>query len=46
MKLFRKLTHTLNECKYHIVTCPKYRYRIFEGDVAEYTKQKIYQLCR
>ncbi len=46
MSRFRKLTHTIYECKYHIVICPKYRYRIFEGDIAEYTRQKLYQLCR
>jgi putative transposase len=46
MSRFRKLTHTIYECKYHIVICPKYRYRIFEGEVAEYTRQKLYQLCR
>jgi len=46
MNRFRKLSHTIYECKYHIVICPKYRYRIFEGDIAEYTRQKLYQLCR
>lgn len=45
MNRFRKLTHTIYECKYHIVICPKYRHRIFEGDVAEYTRQKLYHLC-
>jgi len=45
MKRFRKLTHTIYECKYHIVICPKYRHRIFEGEIAEYTREKIYQLC-
>jgi len=46
MNRFRKLSHTIYECKYHIVICPKYRYKIFEGDIAEYTRQKLYQLCR
>jgi len=44
-KRFKKLSHTLYECKYHIVFCPKYRFRIFEGDIAEYTRQQIYKLC-
>lgn len=43
---FRKLSHSIYECKYHIVFCPKYRYRIFKEDVAEYTKQQIYRLCQ
>jgi hypothetical protein len=25
---FKRLSHTLYECKYHIVFCPKYRHRI------------------
>ena len=43
---FKRLTHSIYECKYHIVFCPKYRYRIFKDDVAEYTKQQIYRLCQ
>lgn len=42
---FKKLSHTLYECKYHIVFCPKYRYRILEGEVGEYVKREIYRLC-
>ena len=26
--------------------CPKYRYRIFKDDVAEYVKQQIYVICQ
>ena len=44
-KRFRKLAHSIYECKYHIVFCPKYRYRILKDDIAEYTKQEIYRLC-
>ena len=43
---FRRLSHTLYECKYHVVFCPKYRHRIFKGEIGEYVKQQIYQLCR
>ncbi len=43
---FRKLSHSIYECKYHVVFCPKYRFRIFKGEVAEYVTQKIYKLCR
>ena len=45
-KRFRKLAHSLYECKYHIVFCPKYRYRILQDEVGEYVKQEIYQLLR
>ena len=46
MKRFKRLSHSIYECKYHIVFCPKYRYRIFMDDIAEYARQQIYQLCR
>ena len=42
---FKKLSHTLYECKYHIVFCPKYRFRIFKDDIREYSCQQIYWLC-
>ena len=45
-KRFKKLSHTLYECKYHIVYCPKYRYQIFKDEIAEYSKGQIYLLCR
>ena len=43
-KRFRRLSHTLYECKYHLVFCPKYRYRIFRDEVAHYTAQQIQRL--
>jgi putative transposase len=43
---FKKLSHSLYECKYHIVFCPKYRLRILSGEVGEYVRQQIYSLCR
>jgi putative transposase len=45
-KRFRKLAHSLYECKYHVVFCPKYRYRILTGEVAEYVRQQIYLLVK
>ena len=42
---FKRLSHSLYECKYHIVFCPKYRYRILKDEIGEYAKQQIYQLC-
>lgn len=42
---FRKLAHSLYECKYHIVFCPKYRYKILQKAVATYLKEQIYRLC-
>ena len=35
MSRFRKLSHTIWHCQYHIVWTPKYRFRILSGSVAE-----------
>lgn len=43
---FKKLSHSIYECKYHIIFCPKYRYRILKDEIAEYVKQQIYHLSQ
>ena len=43
---FQKLSHSVFECKYHLVFCPKYRYRIFKGELAEYSEREIYLLIK
>jgi len=35
MSRFRKLSHSLWHCQYHIVWCPKYRYRVLKDHVKE-----------
>ena len=35
MSRFRKLSHTIWHCHYHIVWVPKYRFRILTGNVKE-----------
>ncbi|MBM4066762.1 MAG: IS200/IS605 family transposase [Planctomycetes bacterium] len=35
MSRFRKLSHTIWHCQYHILWTPKYRLRILTGQVAE-----------
>jgi len=42
---FKKLAHSLYECKYHVVFCPKYRYKILQAEVRQYVVQQIYRLC-
>ena len=42
---WRKLSHSLYECKYHVVFCPKYRFRILRGEVGEYVHREIHTLC-
>ena len=46
MSRFKKLSHTIYECKYHVVICPKYWHRIFKGEIGEYARQEIYVLCK
>ena len=42
---FKKLSHSIYQCKYPIVFCPKYRYRVWVGEIGAYTKREIYRLC-
>ena len=42
----KKLAHSVYECKYHIVFCPKYRYKILQADVANFVTEQIYHLCK
>ena len=46
MRRFKKLSHTIYECKYHIVFCPKYRFKILKDEIAEYSRQQLYFLCK
>ena len=41
MSRFRKLSHTIWHCHYHIVWTPKYRYRILTGEVEQEVEQCI-----
>ena len=43
---FQRLSHSLYECKYHVVFCPKYRFHILKDEVGEYVRQQIYSLCK
>jgi putative transposase len=42
---FRKLSHTIWHCQYHIVWVPKYRYRILHGPVKEAAESGIMAIC-
>ena len=45
MSDFKKIAHAVWECKYHVVWCPKYRFRILKGEVANSARDIIRQLC-
>ena len=44
MSRFKKLAHAVWECKYHVVWCPKYRFRILSGEVGRSIREIIRQL--
>jgi putative transposase len=35
MSRFKRLSHTIRHCEYHIVWVPKYRYRVLQGKIKE-----------
>jgi putative transposase len=45
MGKYRKLSHVVYQCNYHIVWVPKYRYRILTGAVGEMVEKDIRTLC-
>jgi putative transposase len=45
MSSFRKLSHTLWHCQYHLVWTPKYRFRILTGHVGEEVGRCIRAFC-
>ena len=42
---YRKLSHVVYQCNYHIVWVPKYRFRILTGAVKELIEHDIHVLC-
>jgi putative transposase len=42
---FKKLAHAVWECKYHIVWCPKYRFKILTGALGRSVREILRQLC-
>lgn len=45
MGRWRKQSHVLWQCTYHIVWCPKYRFRILTGDVGTFVERTIRSMC-
>ena len=45
MPHFKKLSHTLYNCKYHVVWCPKYRFKEMRGDIRLYVRDVLRRLC-
>ena len=45
MSKYKKLSHVVFKCDYHIVWVPKYRFRVMTGVVKELIEQDIKLLC-
>ncbi|WP_430812394.1 MULTISPECIES: IS200/IS605 family transposase [unclassified Carboxylicivirga] len=43
MSRFKKLSHSVWYCNYHIVWTPKYRYRILKGEIKADIERSIHQ---
>lgn len=43
---YKKLSHVVFKCDYHIVWTPKYRYRVLFGEVRELVERDIEMLCQ
>lgn len=44
MSEYKKLSHTIWNCTYHIVFCPKYRFKIFSGTTEVLVRNQLYRL--
>ncbi len=44
-KEYKRLSHSIWLCKYHIVFCPKYRFHVLEGKVEVKVRNELYKLC-
>ena len=42
---YKKLSHVIYKCDYHIVWTPKYRYKVLFGEVKQLVEQDIKMLC-
>ena len=45
MSRFRRLSHTIWHCQYHIIWVPKYRFRVLIGAVGEAVASGIQAIC-
>lgn len=45
MGKYRKQSHVIFKCDYHIVWVPKYRFRVLKGDIKNLVESDINKLC-
>jgi len=44
MSQFNKLAHAVWQCKYHLIWCPKYRFKILKGTLQQSVEDILRQL--
>ena len=42
---YKRLSHSVWLCTYHIVFCPKYRYKVLQGKAEVLVRNQLYRLC-
>ena len=46
MQYYRKTSHTVYDCTYHVVWVTKYRYKVLVGDIGYRVKELVQQVCK
>lgn len=46
MNRFNKIAHVVWECKYHLIWCPKYRYKELDNGVRRTVDESLESLCK
>jgi putative transposase len=45
MRYYKKTSHTVYDCSYHIVWVTKYRYKVLVGDIGQRARMLIQEIC-
>ena len=45
MAKWKKASHVVYQCSYHLVWTSRYRYRILQGEIKDYIEKKICTIC-
>ena len=45
MRRFKRLSHSVYECKYHVVFSPKYRFKVMKGEIGKSVERLLYKLA-
>ena len=45
METYKQLAHTTYLCNYHVIFCPKYRFRILRGETGQRVRDWIRKIC-